>query len=87
MALGKSGIKRPRLVSFVRGSKNRREREGRAKEEKRRRRREDQEVWNFDFWYGNCTQVGIYGVLRLSLVNSLSPKARVLVEFILTLDS
>ena len=53
MALGKSGIKRPRLVSFVRGSKNRREREGRAKEEKRRRRREDQEVWNFDFWYGN----------------------------------
>ena len=45
MALGKSGIKRPRLVSFVRGSKkNRREREGRAKEEKRRRRREDQEV-------------------------------------------
>ena len=54
MALGKSGIKRPRLVSFVRGrKKNRREREGRAKEEKRRRRREDQEVWNFDFWYGN----------------------------------
>ena len=53
MALGKSGIKRPRLVSFVRGSKNRREREGRAKEEKRGRRREDQEVWNFDFWYGN----------------------------------
>ena len=45
MALGKSGIKRPRLVSFVRGSKNHREREGRAKEEKRRRRRrEDQEV-------------------------------------------
>ena len=44
MALGKSGIKRPRLVSFVRGSKNRRKREGRTKEEKRRRRREDQEV-------------------------------------------
>ena len=37
MTLGKSGIKRPRLVSFVRGSKNRREREGRAKEEKIKR--------------------------------------------------
>ena len=43
MALGNYGIKRPRLVSFVRGSKNRREREGRAKEEKRMRRREEEE--------------------------------------------
>ena len=39
MALGKSGIKRPRLVSFVRGSKNRREREGRAKEEEKKKKR------------------------------------------------
>ena len=30
-----------------------------------------------DFWYGNLTQVWIYGILRLPLVNSLSPKARV----------
>ena len=54
MALEKSGIKRPRLVSFGRKKPKTVEREGRAKEEKRRRRRrEDQEVWNFDFWYGN----------------------------------
>ena len=73
------------------GEKKNVEREGKSKKknvkEKEKRREEEKEkqsqtkVWNLDFWYGNYFEVWIYGIIRLGLVHSLSPKARVLLEF------
>ena len=53
MALGKYGIKRPRLVSFVRAA-NREGREEKEKREKKRKKKKMEEikqakVWNFGF--------------------------------------
>ena len=84
MALTKHGIRanglsflRDQTVERERGEEKREEEE--EEEEKKRRRGEakiKQKGMETELKYGI---VWIYGILRLSMVNSLSPKARVLI--------
>ena len=93
-ALTNMEFKRPKLVSFGERSKIvKREGEEKRKRKKKKRRRgakiKPTRYGTLDFWYGNYLDHGIewiHGTLRLCMINIRSPKARVLLEFILTLD-
>ena len=72
MALANMGLKRPKLVSFWEGEQNVKENEKRKKKRKKMEE-SSQASQGMELWIFGMEIELKYGILRLCMVNSLSP--------------